>query len=614
MAFPPAFLDELRQRIGLASLIGRRVRLAKRGREHIGLCPFHNEKSPSFTVNEDKGFFHCFGCGAHGDAIGFVMRSEGLSFLEAVERLAQEAGLAIPNLAPEDRLRAERASGLASVMEAATAWFMGQLRTSGGRPAYDYVCGRGLSEETLERFRLGYAPNGRNGLRLALTGLGFGIDALVEAGLLIKPDDGGEAYDRFRDRVMFPISDRRARVIAFGGRALSADAQAKYLNSPETPLFHKGRTLYNLALAREAARSAGTVVVVEGYMDVIALAQAGFDHVVAPLGTALTEDQMAELWRLAAEPILCFDGDPAGLRAAYRAIDRALPLLQPGKSFRFALLPPGLDPDDLVKSQGPQGMRAALEAARPFADMLWRKESEGRTLDTPERRAAFEAALFAQVGEIRDANLRSHYQQAMRERLRAQFASAAPARFSTSRGKGNARGNRPAWGRAADPGDPPPPSAGGGRRERLILLGALVHPWLVERHEEAFADFPLAIQELDKLRQEILSLHRTQPGLDQDGLRHYLIEQGFSELLAALTGENRPRLERFTKPDCPETEVEAGWLHVLHRHRRTHILDQDLRDAEARLAQDPTEMNYQRFMALKRQLDEERDQDREAGH
>src|SRR5215475_2825236 len=408
MAISREFVDELRSRLSIAGVIGGRVRLVKRGRDHTGLCPFHKEKTPSFTVSEEKGFFHCFGCGAHGDVVGFVMRSDNLSFPEAVERLARDAGMQVPASSPEERQREEQRATLHSTLEAATAWFEAQLRAGVGRPGLDYFKRRGLQDETIARFRLGYAPDSRSGLKDALGKAGMSEALMLEAGLLIRPEDGRPTYDRFRGRVMFPISDRRGRVIAFGGRILD-QGEPKYLNSPETPLFHKGRTLYGQAQAARAARESGEIVVCEGYMDVIALAEAGFAGAVAPLGTALTEGQIAELWRLAAEPILCFDGDAAGQRAAGRAVERALPLLQPGKSLRFAVLPPGEDPNSLIRSQGEAAMREVLDGARPLIDMLWDLELTARPADTPERRAGFRQRLRERARRIGDRTVQDDY-------------------------------------------------------------------------------------------------------------------------------------------------------------------------------------------------------------
>ncbi|MBF0094635.1 MAG: DNA primase, partial [Alphaproteobacteria bacterium] len=420
MAFPPQFLDEIRARIHLSTVAGRRVRLQRRGREHTGLCPFHNEKTPSFTINEDKGFFHCFGCGAHGDVISFEMRALGLSFVDAVERLAGEAGLEVPQSSPEERTRARREAGLHDVLEAAAAFFEKHLRLPVGRDALDYLRRRGLDDGIVARFRLGFAPAG-NALKAALIRDDIGEDLLVEAGLVGRPEDGRTSYDIFRDRVMFPITDRRGRIIAFGGRVLG-DAQPKYLNSPDTPLFQKGRVLYGLAQARSPAFEKGTIVVTEGYMDVIAMNRAGFSNAVAPLGTALTEGQIAELWRLAPEPILCFDGDSAGRRAARRAAERALPLLRPGLSLRFAMLPEGRDPDDLLRAEGAEAMAAVLEGAIPLSEAAWLILMEGRHIDTPERRAALERDIDQLTERIEESTVRQHYRRALRQRAWDTFA------------------------------------------------------------------------------------------------------------------------------------------------------------------------------------------------
>ena len=359
MAFPPRFLDELRQRCSLADVVGRRVRLTKRGREYVGLCPFHNEKTPSFNVVEDKGFFHCFGCGAHGDVIGFLMQNGGLGFREAVEQLAGEAGLEVPQSTPQERERAQRQVDLQDAMEAACVFFQAQLEAPAGRTGLAYLERRGLDAATIRRFRLGFAPDGREALKRALAGK-IPEALLVEGGLLRRPEDGGATYDYFRNRVIFPIGDRGGRIIAFGGRVIG-EGQPKYLNSPETPLFQKGRVLYGWAAARANAAKEPSAIVTEGYMDVIALHRAGFATAVAPLGTALTEAQLEELWKLAPEPILCFDGDAAGERAALRAADRALPLLRPGISLRFAALPAGEDPDTLIARYGKIGRASCRE-------------------------------------------------------------------------------------------------------------------------------------------------------------------------------------------------------------------------------------------------------------
>ncbi|HEX6093972.1 MAG TPA: DNA primase, partial [Dongiaceae bacterium] len=472
MAIPPEFVEELRNRLSISSVVGRRVRLQKRGREHTGLCPFHNEKTPSFTVNEDKAFYHCFGCGAHGDVVGFVMRSEGLPFPEAVERLAREAGMEVPVSSPEERRKAEKQATLHGALEAAAKWFETMLRGNVGRPGMEYFKRRGLRDETIDRFRLGFAPDDRNALLEALKKQGMSDDLLIEAGLAKLPDDGRNAFGYFRGRVMFPITDRRGRVIAFGGRILD-QGEPKYLNSPETPLFHKGRVLYGLAQAQAAAREKSEVIVCEGYMDVIALAEAGIGGAVAPLGTALTEDQILELWRLAPEPILCFDGDAAGQRAAARAIERALPLLSPGKSLRFAILPPGDDPDSLIRRGGEAAMAEALAQARPLVDVIWDQELAARPADTPERRAGLRQRLEERIRRIADRAVQDGYRQEVGVRFAKAFAPARPA------GPGRYPGQRPGrgpFGTRRQPGLPDG-AAAGGAAARLGTQG-------VERHAE----------------------------------------------------------------------------------------------------------------------------------
>jgi DNA primase len=601
MAFPDSFLEELRNRLPLSGVVGRSVRLIKRGREFTGLCPFHNEKSPSFTVNDDKGFFHCFGCGAHGDVIGFVMRNSGLAFPEAVEQLAQEAGLAVPQVRPEDRQKADQVATLGKAMEEAAKWFQAQFQAGVGAEARAYIQKRGLKPETIERFRIGYAPQSRTALKEALLARGLPEPLLIEAGLLIKPDDGGPSYDRFRHRVMFPIGDRRGRVIAFGGRALDADAPAKYLNSPETPLFHKGRNLYNHALAREAARESGTVVVVEGYMDVIALAQAGIEHAVAPLGTALTEEQIALLWRLCAEPILCFDGDNAGIRAAMRAADRALPLLEPGHSFRFAILPAGQDPDDLVRSQGRQAMEEVLAAALPMADILWRKETEGRPLDTPERRAALEAALFGLANQIRNPAVQNHYRDHFRSRLRTLFAP--PPRTWSPRGRPGFPNGRP----QQQEGFRGPVASSQGRTEKALLAAVLAHPWLLEEHGEAFAALAFPPGPLDSLKSRILEEASRHPGLDGEAFATHLRQRGLGAQLDLVTGEAGRILEPFARSETPPDKVERGWWQAVQRYRLAE-LEQELAAAEAELANNTNPEAWQRFVALKAEVGSARSQ------
>ena len=431
MAFPDRFLDELRARTSIAEVVGRRVDWDARKSnpakgDYWACCPFHGEKTPSFHVEDRKGFFYCFGCQEKGDAIGFVMKMDRLPFHEAVAQLAGEAGLPMPERDPGAEARREKGDRLAEAMEAAQRFYRAQLSGAAAREARATLERRGLDAETIERFGIGYAP-GASGATLAqLEQAGFTKAEAVEAGLAATRDDGS-AYDRFRDRITFPIHDLRGRVIAFGGRAMSAEAPAKYLNSPETPLFSKGRVLYNHGSARDAVGKGGTLVIAEGYMDVIALHRAGVRAAVAPLGTALTEEQLTLAWRLSDEPVLALDGDAAGRRAAARAARLALPGLAPGRTLRFALMPEGQDPDDLLREGGRDALRAVLAAAEPLAEVLWQAEVDGQPLDTPERRAALDARLREVVRAIANEDVRRHYAAFFRERRAALFAPAVGA-------------------------------------------------------------------------------------------------------------------------------------------------------------------------------------------
>src|SRR6476646_6178699 len=422
MRFTPQFLEELRARLPVSEVVGRRVKLKRAGREWKGLSPFQQEKTPSFFVNDEKQFYHDFSSGRHGNIFDFVMKTEGVSFPEAVERLASMAGMALPAATPDAARHEQRRKTLHDVMELAAKFFADTLASRNGAKARGYLGDRGITPATQLQFRLGYAPPDRFALKEHLGAQGISTEDMVEAGLLVAGEDKPVPFDRFRDRVMFPITDARGRVIAFGGRALEKDVPAKYLNSPETPLFHKGDNLYNLATARKAAHDGSPLIVVEGYVDVIAMVTSGFAASVAPLGTALTENQLMLLWKMADEPILCFDGDRAGQKAAYRAADLALPHLKPGKSLRFALLPEGQDPDDLARSGGRGAIEEVIGAARPLAEVIWSREVEGGSFATPERRAALEKRIGELSNGIRDEVVRRYYRQDLAERLQRTFA------------------------------------------------------------------------------------------------------------------------------------------------------------------------------------------------
>jgi len=599
MRFPPNFLDELRARLPVSEVVGRRVRLKKAGREWKGLSPFNKERTPSFTVNDQKGFFHDFSSGKHGDIFGFVMETEGVTFPEAVERLASMAGVPMPVATQEAEAEQRHRRSLHDVIELAAKFFEVTLAARPGAKARGYLADRGLEPATQLKFRLGYAPPDRFALKEYLGGQGVSVELMVEAGLLVAGDDIPVPYDRFRDRVMFPISDLRGRIVAFGGRALDKDAPAKYLNSPETPLFHKGGLLYNAASARAAANDGAQLIAVEGYIDVIAMVTAGFSATVAPLGTALTDDQLGLLWRMADEPMLCFDGDAAGRRAAYRAVDLALPLLRPGKSLLFAMLPDGQDPDDLVRAGGRGAMSDVLASARPLADVLWTRETEATRFDTPERRAGLEAHLAQVIAAIPDA-VRKHYRQDFDGRMRQLFAPtiAIPSR-GTPYPKQSRQAGRP-------PLTPMPvvasqrlsasPIVRGSRtalqpREALILLAIVNHPWLLEGHAEELADIEFLHPDADRLRRELLAAAAGHGASEADVLRQTLQERNLSSMLARVESALTHPADWPAREGAAPDDVRQWWTHVVTLHRKSRTLNRELKEAEHALGEEPSEEN-----------------------
>lgn len=638
MQFDRDFVDELKARVKLSDVIGRKLRLIRRGREFVALSPFSNEKSPSFTINDDKGFYHCFSSGKHGDAITFLMETESLRFQEAVAKLAGDLGMELPKASlrndDESRARQSRRAALYTVMQQAADFFAAQLAGAAGGAARAYLDRRQVPQNIRQAMGLGYAPPMRTALCDALSKSGVTPEQLVEAGLAIRPDSGGAIYDRFRDRIMFPITDNSDRVIAFGGRAMAADAQAKYLNSPETPLFHKGDVLYNLANARRAlqapvkGKGRDTLIVAEGYMDVIALTRAGIPNAVAPLGTALTEAQMTLLWRLTPEPILCFDGDGAGTRAMLRAVERALPLLAPGRSLRFVLLPEGLDPDDVVTRQGAAAMQAYLDAPVPLADILWSAETGRTPLDTPERRAGLEQRLTALTAAIVDPAVRKHYQNDMRQRISDRFrppaVAAKSAQFSALKTRWPQGGGRPfppltgvgpastelkrshlaGYGGNTNPGT---------RRERIILLTILNHPVLLERHFEAFSELRLKDPALDRLRSVIIELAAASPELEKTGLRGHLIDRGFERLLNDIAGAGEQAGDWFCGAGAALADAETGWVQTVQRHRWEIDRPHDLIEAEQAFAEDFSVENERKLMILQRQWAEDAEEGQIAG-
>ncbi|MBE9605346.1 DNA primase [Acetobacteraceae bacterium H6797] len=611
MSLPPNFLDELRVRTPLSSLIGRKTRLTKSGRNWKGCCPFHGEKTPSFYVYDDH--YHCFGCGAHGDAIAFVMQSEGSSFPEAVERLAGEAGLEVPKPSREQSAREARAKDLHAVMVAAAETFRRRLRQPEGRPALDYLRRRGLTEETIEKFGLGWAGQGRGTLMADLKGTGITEEQLLEVGLLREPRGPGEpASDLFFNRVMFPIKDRRGRIIAFGGRILG-DGQPKYVNSPETPLFSKRRNLYALDLAREAAFKGQPVVAVEGYMDVIALHQAGFGGALAPLGTALTEEQLAELWRLTPEPILCFDGDDAGGRAASRAAEVALKALSPEHRLAFATLPKGEDPDTLVKKSGAAAFEAVLNAKRPIEAVLYDMAVAAHPGDGPADRAALKKRLMELAGAVEDKGMSAELRGWLLDRFFAsrrrpdngfgpKFGGGFGGGFKGGPGGGfGAAGGRDKFGfrPVASPQPRPHIVADATRLEQARCLMAILiaHPWLLQEVEEAFGTLDLPSGHVSQLRTTIFAWLSMAERLDSEALVAHLQASGAGDALAwVLRG---PGLPAASRADAQPSEALDGWWHFFGFLRGEEGLRADIAEAVRELAESNDPAAQQRLMGLK---------------
>lgn len=523
MSLPPGFLDELRTRTSLAQVVGRKVmwdqRKSNQGKGDLWApCPFHQEKSASFHVDDRKGFYYCFGCHAKGDALSFVKETENVGFMEAVEILAREAGMQMPARDPKAQEKADRRTQLAEVMEQAVQFFRLQLKTNSGVGAREYLDRRGLKDEAQDRWDIGFAPDGWQGLWDHLRGKGVAEDLILGAGLAKASTKGKQPYDTFRNRIMFPIRDARGRCIAFGGRAMDPNDNAKYLNSPETELFDKGRSLYNQGPAREAAGKGVPLVVAEGYMDVIALSEAGFGATVAPLGTAITEDQLRLLWRIAPEPIIALDGDTAGLRAAMRVIDTALPLLEAGQSLRFAIMPEGLDPDDLIKAQGAGAMQKVLDGARPMVSLLWQRETEGKVFDSPERRASLENDLRIAIGRIQNQSIQKHYGEEIKRLLYELFN---PRRANAPRQGGWQGGGWQGGGGRRGPWKPAGPAfqpatkgsllaTASGQveevlREAVILASLITHPHMIETFESAVERIDMATDEHAALQRAILS-------------------------------------------------------------------------------------------------------------
>ena len=593
MAFPSHFLDTLRDKAGLADVVSKRVKLLRKGHEYQGLCPFHNEKTPSFTINEEKGFYHCFGCGAHGSIFDFIMETQGISFREAVEQLAGQIGMRIPVSSPEEREHDRNVQTLLEVCELATKYFEKKLHSAEGERALKYLTNRGLKEDTIKLFRLGFAPKGWNGLKEHLISQKIPEKLLIDAGLIIQPEKSPTqrtSYDRFRDRIIFPIIDRREKVIAFGGRIIDR-GEPKYLNSPETPLFIKRRALYGVRGALEASRKNDQIIVVEGYMDVVALYQFNLKGAVAPLGTALTVEQMTELWRISPRPILCFDGDSAGKFAAARAAKRALPIIKAGQELEFALLPEGEDPDSLIRSRGLNVFNEFLEKTLPLSEIIWRLASAGSRLETPEEKATAEKKLSDSAREIQDKNFRQHFIQFFRRRLwdrRRQGQRGRQKNTSLANG-----------GQFLDRMEASKPSSDL-RREQVLLATLINYPELFDELEEKIGSIKFSSHELDIMRQRVLKTLAENKGLNAISLtKHLKSSCNNEELNTILCGEVYTHAG-FARPNKSLEEARKGWFDT-YRLISNGDLRAQIRSAERAWLEKPSSEAMDRLRALKEQ-------------
>jgi len=613
LRFSPSFLDDIRERVPISDVIGRHVTWDRkktntsRG-DWWACCPFHGEKSPSFHCEDRKGRYHCFGCGVSGDHFKFLTELENLNFPEAVERVADMAGIALPAPDPQAAQRERQRATLEDVMEMAASYFEAELQGPQGAKARAYLRDRGLSGRTIAAFRLGYSNDNRSALKEHLASRGVDKEQIEACGLVVHGPEIAVSYDRFRDRIMFPILSARERVIAFGGRALQPGAPAKYLNSNETELFHKGNVLYNFARARRACGQDGTLIVVEGYMDVIALAQAGIDNAVAPLGTALGENQLKLLWRVTPQPVLCFDGDEAGQRAAHRTVDLALPHIGPGRSLRIAVLPAGKDPDDLVRHDGRAPFDQVIASARPLADVVWSREAGSGVFETPESRAELEVKLRQATSLIADESLRRHYQQDMRDRMQT-FFGGAPRYGNREQGKsgggsfgrggferGGGRGGRPGEGRGGG-GNPARMTVserltqsglvrGHGAmpslRETVLVMTVANHPQMLHDEFDELAALEFDDKGLMRVWQVMLDAASVGGRFDRERLYAALEADGQGAFIARLEAQIRNARIWTATVEAAAEDAREGYSQALALHKRTR----DLKWQKAELERD----------------------------
>ena len=594
MTLSPQWLDELRARTVLSAVISPSVKLIRAGREWKACCPFHNEKTPSFTINDDKGFYHCFGCGAHGDAIRFLTDQRGMPFMDAVKELAAKAGMDVPAPDPKAKERADRASTLTDVMASVAKWYTEQLNGLSGAEARDYLKRRGIEADTIQRFGLGFAPNGRSVLKRALENLGE--EQLVETGMLIRPEEGGETYDRFRGRLMFPIRDPRGRVIGFGGRILGA-GEPKYLNSPDTPLFDKGRTLYNIDRASPASRAAKRLIVVEGYMDVIALDRAGVSEAVAPNGTAVTEAQLERMWRLDPSPIMCFDGDAAGRKAAIRAATRALPHIRPDRTLRFVELPAGQDPDDVIRTGGREAFEALIAEPEALDARLWRHETEAEPLTTPEAWAGLKQRLIDHAASIGHPDLARIYREDWLSRFYELRRPSSPGPASPlPRPRGSFRNGRFV---------PPTPPVGSKARAiaaagidaptaRALILGFAYFPEELPAHCEQLAALEIPDKSTAKMRDELVNAAFSGATLDRQALATILGGDGATGP-KALSAMGFSFTRRDSDPDRARSDLAAAVEIIAAAEEVAKALD----DATERFKADTSDEAFEEQQRLK---------------
>ena len=610
MTFSPQFLDQIKDQVGLITLIGRRIRLQKKGKEYLGICPFHSEKTPSFTVNESKGFFHCFGCGEHGSLFDFLMKIDNLTFPEAVERLATEAGIDLPSDTPEARERDKYIQTNYEVLEKATLFYEQNLRSADGKNALQYLSKRGVSDDIIRNFRLGFAPERSGELKKVLDREGVSETMMVDAGLLITSDEPQKpAFERFRNRVMFPISDRKGRVIAFGGRILGK-GEPKYLNSPETTLYKKRSNLYGLFNALESARRKDELIVTEGYTDVIALHQTGFDTAVAPLGTSLTEEQIQILWQFTRKPILCFDGDSAGQRAAIRAADKVLPYLKPGYSLQFVLLPDGEDPDSFIKTHGPQAIRNLFGGAVPLSDILWAIETKGYKLDTPEDRSWLERRLKERAMQIKDDAVSRYYLKEFKERLRQKFQLIQTHTYAKKDKKLQTHSQ------LAEKSGISTQVDSKNLREAILIYTLISHPMLFDQVGERLGTVKFSDANLDKLRQEVLmaltSSEEVGERLDSTSLEDHLVSTG---CLAQISDPLRRQIfnhASFSRSDVQLETARVGWEQQFGIFKREQLLA-EIRATKERLMKDLNREDFELLKVLKRSAAEIEELDKQSG-